>query len=240
MNTTTLLLVRNGETPWNIEHRFLGWSDVELTDAGRAQATRGGELLAKSGLLPDIVHTSLLQRGIDTAQLLLAACGRPEVPVTRDWRLNERHYGILQGQLEDAARAEYGDEAVTAWRTQETAVPPALPGDAEHSSVGDSRYAMLPDGPPRTESLIDAETRVLEYFRDALVPDLRRGVVLVSTHGNPLRALVAHLAGVPHASIRELNAPGGTAVAYRLDLSTMRPVEPPRVIDGQDSPLVLP
>ncbi|WP_427888173.1 2,3-bisphosphoglycerate-dependent phosphoglycerate mutase [Kribbella sp. GL6] len=238
MGTSTLLLVRNGQTPWNVEHRFLGWCDVGLTDAGRAEAAQGGRLLRERNAVPDVVHTSLQQRGIRTAELMLEHAERSWIPVRRDWRLNERHYGILQGREETVARSAYGDAEVTAWRTEPDNAPPPIADDDEHSQARDPRYKEI--RVPRTESLNAARDRVLAYFEQAVVPDLRQGTVLIATHGNPLRALVAHLAGVDHAEIRDLNVPGGTAIAYRLDVDTLKPVEPPYLVDARSSPLTLP
>lgn len=221
----SLVLLRHGESEWNSRNLFTGWVDVDLTEAGRAESRRGGERLAESGLLPDVVHTSVLTRSIRTAQLALEACGRLWVPVRRSWRLNERHYGDLQGRDKAEIRARFGDEQFMAWRRSYDTPPPPLADDSEYSQVGDPRYALLPpDALPRTECLADVVARLLPYWYDAIVADLRAGRrVLVVAHGNSLRALEKHLDDISEAEITSLNIPTGMPVHYELD-ADMRPV----------------
>ena len=212
----TLVLLRHGQSVWNAENLFTGWVDVDLSEQGVDEARRGGELLGANGPLPDVVHTSLLRRAIRTAELGLAACDRQWIPVRRSWRLNERHYGALQGKDKSAVRAEFGDEQFALWRRSYDTPPPPLPDDDKWSQVGDSRYE--PDTVPRTECLADVVDRMLPYWYDAVVPDLRAGhVVLVAAHGNSLRALVKHLDGVSDADIVGLNIPTGIPLVYELD-----------------------
>src|ERR671921_2532215 len=176
MTTYTLVLVRHGESEWNAKNLFTGWVDVPLSDKGRAEAIRAGELIAGAGLLPDVLHTSLLRRAIATAQLALDACERHWVPVRRSWRLNERHYGALQGKDKKATMAEFGEEQFMLWRRSYDTPPPRIDDDDEWSQTGDARYAALADEiVPRTECLADVVERMLPYWYDAIVPDLRRG-----------------------------------------------------------------
>ncbi len=225
--TATLILLRHGESVWNAAGLFTGWVDVELSELGAAEARRGGELLAGSGLLPDVVHTSVLRRAIRTAEIALDGCDRLWVPVRRSWRLNERHYGDLQGKDKAATREQYGDEQFRMWRRSYDTPPPPLPDGSELSARADPRYAALPpDALPRTECLRDVVVRLLPYWYDALVPDLRAGgVVLVVAHGNSLRALVKHLDGISDEDIVGLNVPTGIPLRYDLD-EDLRPVRP--------------
>jgi 2,3-bisphosphoglycerate-dependent phosphoglycerate mutase len=224
----TLVLLRHGESEWNAQNLFTGWVDVDLTARGEAEAARGGTLLARHGLLPDVVHTSLLRRAIRTAELALAACDRLWIPVARSWRLNERHYGALQGKDKSQVRAEFGEEQFMIWRRSYDTPPPPLAADGEWSQVGDPRYAPLPpELLPRTECLKDVLERTLPYWYDAIVPDLRAGrTVLVAAHGNSLRALVKHLDRVSDREIVGLNIPTGIPLRYDLDPVTLRPVIP--------------
>ena len=225
--TATLVLLRHGESEWNAKNLFTGWVDVGLTEKGRAEAVRGGELMRATGLLPDVVHTSLLRRAIRTAELALDAAERSWLPVRRSWRLNERHYGALQGLDKAATREKYGDDQFLRWRRSYDEPPPPLDDDAEWSQVGDPRYAPLLDIVPRTECLADVVHRMLPYWYDALVPDLQLGhVVLVAAHGNSLRALVKHLDGLGDAEVVGLNIPTGIPLRYDLDPATLRPVRP--------------
>ena len=186
----TLILLRHGESEWNQKNLFTGWVDVDLTAAGAAEASRGGRLLAEHGLLPDVLHTSLLRRAIRTAQLALDEADRQWIPVRRSWRLNERHYGALQGKDKAAIRDEYGDDQFMLWRRSYDTPPPPLPDDDQFSQVGDPRYAELLETVPRTECLADVVGRMLPYWYDAIVPDLLRGhVVLVTAHAASCRAL---------------------------------------------------
>ena len=213
-----LILLRHGQSDWNQKNLFTGWVDVPLTEQGRAEAARGGELLAEHGLLPDVVHTSLLQRAITTAHLALEAADRLWIPATRHWRLNERHYGALQGKDKASIREEYGEEQFMLWRRSYDTPPPRLDADDEFSQVGDPRYADLGDAAPRTECLKDVVERFLPYWHSAVVPDLQAGrTVLLAAHGNSLRALVKYLDGISDEDIAGLNIPTGIPLHYRLD-----------------------
>ncbi len=220
----TLVLLRHGESEWNAKNLFTGWVDVALTDKGRTEAARGGDLMREAGVLPDVLHTSLLRRAITTAQLALDTCDRLWVPVKRSWRLNERHYGALQGKDKKATLEEYGEEQFMLWRRSYDTPPPPLDDSSEFSQVGDARYADLPDEiMPRTECLADVIDRLLPYWYDAIVPDLRAGqTVCVAAHGNSLRAMVKHLDGMSEDAVVGLNIPTGIPLVYRLD-EDMRP-----------------
>ncbi len=214
---STLVLLRHGESDWNRQNLFTGWVDVDLSEKGEKEARRGGRLLTDSGLLPDVVHTSLLTRAIRTATLALEECGRLWVPVRRSWRLNERHYGALQGLDKAATREKYGDEQFMVWRRSYDTPPPPI--EPDQTSGVDERYAGLaPDLVPRTECLRDVLQRMLPYWYDAVVPDLRDGrMTLVAAHGNSLRALVKHLDGISDDAISGLNIPTGIPLRYELD-----------------------
>jgi 2,3-bisphosphoglycerate-dependent phosphoglycerate mutase len=216
--TYTLILLRHGESDWNAKNLFTGWVDVDLTEKGRAEAVRGGELLVEAGLLPDVVHTSLQRRAITTAHLSLDVADRHWIPVRRSWRLNERHYGALQGKDKKQTLEQYGEEQFMLWRRSFDVPPPPLEDDAEFSQVGDPRYADLGDEMPRTECLKDVIARFLPYWQSDIVPDLQDGhTVLVAAHGNSLRALVKHLDGISDEDIAGLNIPTGMPLVYRLD-----------------------
>ena len=227
----TLILLRHGESDWNQKNLFTGWVDVDLTANGAAEGRRGGELLAEHGLLPDVVHTSLLRRAIRTADIALDAADRHWIPVRRSWRLNERHYGALQGKDKAAVRAEFGDDQFMLWRRSYDVPPPPLPDDDEFSQAGDPRYADLLETVPRTECLADVVTRLLPYWYDAIVPDLRRGTVLVVAHGNSLRAMIKHLDGLSDEAVVALNVPTGIPLRYELDPATMMPSRPGDYLD---------
>jgi 2,3-bisphosphoglycerate-dependent phosphoglycerate mutase len=215
----TLVLLRHGESEWNAKNLFTGWVDVPLNEKGRQEAVRGGELIAEAGVLPDVLHTSVLRRAITTANLALDACDRHWVPVKRSWRLNERHYGALQGKDKKATLAEFGEEQFMRWRRSYDTPPPRIDDDDEWSQTGDVRYAELADEiVPRTECLADVVERMLPYWYDAIVPDLRRGqTVCVAAHGNSLRALVKHLDKMSEEAVVGLNIPTGIPLVYRLD-----------------------
>ncbi|MDT0416965.1 phosphoglyceromutase [Streptomyces sp. DSM 41982] len=214
-----LILLRHGESEWNATNQFTGWVDVNLTEKGEKEALRGGELLKDSGLLPDVVHTSLLKRAIRTAQIGLEAAERHWIPVRRSWRLNERHYGGLQGKDKAQTLAEFGEEQFQQWRRSYDVPPPPLAADAEYSQANDARYRTIPsDARPDTECLKDVVVRMLPYWYDAIVPDLQAGhTVLVAAHGNSLRALVKHLDQISDQDIAALNIPTGIPLAYDLD-----------------------
>jgi 2,3-bisphosphoglycerate-dependent phosphoglycerate mutase len=216
--TYTLVLLRHGESEWNAKNLFTGWVDVDLTDKGRAEAVRGGQLLVEAGLLPDVVHTSLQRRAITTAHLSLDAADRHWIPVKRSWRLNERHYGALQGKDKKQTLEQYGEEQFMLWRRSFDTPPPPIEDDDEWSQAGDPRYADLGAEMPRTECLKDVIARFLPYWDDEIVPDLSAGrTVLVAAHGNSLRALVKHLDGISDEDIAGLNIPTGMPLVYRLD-----------------------
>ncbi|MEN2740337.1 phosphoglyceromutase [Microbacterium sp. X-17] len=214
----TLILLRHGQSEWNELNLFTGWVDVRLTEQGKAEAQRGGELLAEAGLLPDVLHTSVLSRAIQTANIALDAADRLWIPVKRSWRLNERHYGALQGKDKAQTLAEFGQEQFMLWRRSFDVPPPPLADDDEFSQVGDPRYVGMDGVLPRTESLSLVIDRMLPYWQSDIVPDLRAGkTVLVTAHGNSLRGLVKHLEGIGDDDIAALNIPTGIPLVYRLD-----------------------
>jgi len=221
----TLVMLRHGQSAWNLENLFTGWYDVDLTAQGRDEAVQGGADLLAAGVLPDIVHTSVQLRAIRTAELALDACGRNWVPVRRSWRLNERHYGALQGLNKKETADKYGAEKVKVWRRSYDVPPPPLDIDDERWGY-DERYASLPrDVLPRAECLKDVLERMLPWWYDAIVPDLRTGsTVLVAAHGNSLRSLVKHLEQMSDEAVVELNLPTGEPLVYRLD-DDCRPID---------------
>ncbi|MDJ1369956.1 phosphoglyceromutase [Gulosibacter molinativorax] len=230
----TLILVRHGQSEWNEKNLFTGWVDVDLTEKGRAEAVRAGELLREAGLAPDILYTSRLTRAIDTANIALKTAGRGWIDVKRDWRLNERHYGALQGKDKAQIRDEFGEEQFMTWRRSYDTPPPQLADDSEWSQVNDPRYAGLGDELPRTECLKDVLERLLPYWESDISQDLRAGkTVLVAAHGNSLRALVKHLDGISDDDISSLNIPTGIPLVYKLDAETLQPVEPAAYLDPE-------
>ncbi|WP_026120854.1 phosphoglyceromutase [Nocardiopsis potens] len=214
-----LVLLRHGESVWNAEGLFTGWVDVDLSETGEAEARKGGELLRDAGIRPDTVHTSLLKRAIRTANIALDAADLHWLPVQRTWRLNERHYGALQGKNKAQTREEYGEEQFMVWRRSYDTPPPPIADDDTYSQVGDARYADLPpELMPRTECLADVVDRMLPYWYDAIVPELSAGrTVLVAAHGNSLRALVKHLDKIGDEAISGLNIPTGIPLVYELN-----------------------
>ncbi len=223
----TLVLLRHGESQWNAQNLFTGWVDVDLTEAGVAQAIRGGQLLAEAGVLPDVVHTSVLRRAIRTTELALRECERSWLPVRRSWRLNERHYGALQGKNKKQTLEEFGEDQYMLWRRSYSDPPPPIDPESEFAQTHDARYAELaPELLPASECLADVVARMLPYYYDEIVPDLRAGkVVLVGAHGNSLRALVKHLDGISDEEIASLNIPTGIPLVYELD-ADLKPVVP--------------
>ncbi len=225
MSTPRLVLLRHGQSTWNLENRFTGWTDVGLTEQGVEEARGAGRLLREAGLDFDVVHTSLLRRAILTMVECLSELDRLWLPVHRHWRLNERHYGALQGLNKKETAEEHGAEQVHLWRRSYDVRPPALEPDDPRHPRHDPRYASLaPDLLPATECLKDVVHRMLPYWYDAIVPDLLAGRrVLVVAHGNSLRALVKHLDGISDEAIPNLNIPTGIPLAYDLD-DALRPL----------------
>lgn len=221
----TLVLLRHGESEWNALNLFTGWVDVDLTDKGRAEAARSGELLAAEGVLPDVLYTSLMRRAITTANLALDRADRHWIPVHRSWRLNERHYGALQGLDKAATKEKYGEEQFMAWRRSYDTPPPPIEKGSEYSQDADPRYADIGGG-PLTECLADVVARFVPYFEQAIVPDLRAGkTVMIAAHGNSLRALVKYLDDMTDADVVGLNIPTGIPLVYDLD-ADLRPTVP--------------
>jgi 2,3-bisphosphoglycerate-dependent phosphoglycerate mutase len=216
---TKLVLLRHGQSEWNLENRFTGWTDVGLSDLGVEEARAAGQLLLDEGYDFDLTFTSLQRRAILTLQETLDVMDRLWLPVERHWRLNERHYGALQGLNKAETAAEHGDEQVHIWRRSYDVPPPALSLDDPRHPRHDAKYRTLtPDQLPATESLKDVVARMLPYWHDAIVPALRMGLrVLISAHGNSLRALVKHLDGISDEEIPRLNIPTGIPLVYELD-----------------------
>ncbi len=231
---STLILLRHGESEWNARNLFTGWVDVDLTDKGVAEAGRAGALLAESGVLPQVVHTSVLRRAIRTTNLALERCDRQWVPVRRSWRLNERHYGALQGKNKKETLQAYGEEQFMLWRRSYDTPPPPIDPESEFSQTHEPRYAELPpEIRPLTECLKDVVGRMLPYWYDAVVPDLlTHGTVMVGAHGNSLRALVMHLDGISEADIAGLNIPTGIPLVYELD-ADLRPTAAGQYLDPE-------
>jgi len=227
-------MIRHGESEWNDKGLFTGWVDVRLSERGKLEAGRAGQQLADAGLRPDVLHTSVLTRAIQTATIALEVADLAWLPVRRSWRLNERHYGALQGKDKAQTRAEFGDEQFILWRRSYDVPPPPLADDDPLSQVGDPRYALLPDElVPRTECLRDVVHRMLPYWDDAIIPDLAAGrTVLAVAHGNSLRALVKHLDGISDADIAQLNIPTGMPLVYELD-DRFRPIGGGRYLDPE-------
>jgi 2,3-bisphosphoglycerate-dependent phosphoglycerate mutase len=220
----TLVLLRHGQSTWNAENLFTGWVDVPLSEQGEGEARRGGQLLADAGLLPDVVHTSLLRRAISTANLALDVAERHWIEVKRDWRLNERHYGALQGKNKKQTLEEFGEEQFMLWRRSYDTPPPKIERGDEFSQDADARYAGLGGDAPLTECLKDVVARLLPYWESAIVPDLKAGKnVLVAAHGNSLRALVKHLDDISDEDIAGLNIPTGIPLRYDLT-ADLKPV----------------
>lgn len=220
-----LVLMRHGESQWNLENRFTGWTDVDLTDTGREQARKAGELLKKEGYEFDLAYTSVLKRAIRTLWIALDALDAMYTPVGINWRLNERHYGNLQGLNKAETAAKYGDEQVLIWRRAYAIAPDPLAFDDERHPRFDSRYAKIPaEQLPATECLKDTVARVLPFWNDSIAPAIRAGRrVLVAAHGNSLRALIKHLDNISEDDIVGLNIPTGQPLVYELD-EDLRPI----------------
>ena len=216
---TRLVLVRHGQSIWNLENRFTGWTDVPLTEEGVAEAWSAGELMLSDGMVFDIVHTSVLRRAINTANVALDRMDLHWIPVRRNWRLNERHYGTLQGLDKKQTAALHGAEQVFEWRRSYTTPPPPLAPDDDRHPRFDPRYASVPAGQmPASECLADVVKRTVPYWEAGIVPDLRAGLrVLVVAHGNSLRALLKYLKAIGDEEIAHLNIPTGIPLVVELD-----------------------
>ena len=218
MSIGKLILLRHGQSDWNAKNLFTGWVDVALSSQGEAEAKRAGELLKEKNLLPDLLHTSLLTRAIYTAEIALGACERKWIPVSRSWRLNERHYGALQGKDKAATLKEYGQEQFKLWRRSFDTPPPAIADSNQYSQAGDIRYKDLGPDLPKTECLKDVVKRLMPYLDNEIANDLRQAkTVLVVAHGNSIRAIVKHLACISDSDIAEVNIPTGIPLLYRFD-----------------------
>jgi 2,3-bisphosphoglycerate-dependent phosphoglycerate mutase len=218
MSIGKLILLRHGQSEWNAKNLFTGWVDVALSSQGEAEAKRAGELLKEKNLLPDVLHTSLLTRAIYTAEIALGACERKWIPVSRSWRLNERHYGALQGKDKAATLKEYGEEQFKLWRRSFDTPPPAIADSDQYSQASDIRYKDLGPDLPKTECLKDVVGRLMPYLDNEIAKDLRQGkTVLVVAHGNSIRAIVKHLACISDSDIAEVNIPTGIPLLYRFD-----------------------
>jgi len=213
-----LILLRHGESEWNAKNLFTGWVDVRLSQKGEAEAKRGGELLKERGLLPDVVHTSLLRRAIATSQIALDASDRQWIPVHRSWRLNERHYGALQGKDKAQTLAQYGEEQFQLWRRSFDVPPPAIEDNDEFSQAGDPRYADLGSAMPKTECLKDVVDRLIPYLVGEITADLDAGkTTLVVAHGNSIRAIVKHIDCISDTDIAGVNIPTGIPLFYEFN-----------------------
>ena len=224
--TGTLILLRHGESEWNAKNLFTGWVDVGLSAKGEAEASRGGELLVENNLLPNVVHTSVLRRAIQTAQISLDIADRMWIETKRSWRLNERHYGALQGKDKAATLAEFGEEQFMLWRRSYDIPPPPIDNADQYANFDDPKYAGLPsEARPRTECLKDVLIRALPYWYDQIVPDLlAEKVTLIAAHGNSLRAIVKHLDEMSDEAVVSLNIPTGIPLVYDLD-EDLKPIE---------------
>ena len=224
--TGPLILLRHGESEWNAKNLFTGWVDVDLNVKGEGEATRGGELLVENKLLPDVVHTSVLRRAIRTAQISLDVADRMWIETKRSWRLNERHYGALQGKDKVATLEEFGEEQFMLWRRSYDIPPPPIDDADQFANFDDPKYAGLPsEARPRTECLKDVLIRALPYWYDQIVPDLRaERVTLIAAHGNSLRAIVKHLDKMSDEAVVGLNIPTGIPLVYDLD-DDLKPIE---------------
>ena len=213
-----LILLRHGESIWNAKNLFTGWVDVELSEKGLQEAARGGQLLKEANLLPDVLHTSLLKRAIDTADIALKNCGRTGIATKRSWRLNERHYGALQGKDKTATLKEYGEEQFKLWRRSFDVPPPAIADDDQYSQKNEPKYADLGELLPKTECLKDVVARVVPYLTGEITADLKSGkTVLVTAHGNSIRAIVKYLDAISDTDIAGVNIPTGIPLLYELN-----------------------
>lgn len=219
MTIGKLILLRHGESEWNAKNLFTGWVDVRLSERGEQEARRGGELLQEHNVLPDVLYTSLLRRAIHTAHIALDACDRHWIPVTRTWRLNERHYGALQGKDKKQTLETYGEEQFKLWRRSFDVPPPPIDDNDKYSQFGDPRYADLGSQMPKTECLKDVVDRLVPYLTSGDLPrDLNQGkTVLVVAHGNSIRAVVKHIACISDQDIAEVNIPTGIPLLFKFD-----------------------
>lgn len=215
-----LILLRHGESLWNAKNLFTGWVDVDLSDKGKTEAVRAGELLKEAKLLPDFLHTSLLKRAIKTAQIALENCDREWIPVRRSWTLNERHYGALQGKDKAQTLSKYGEEQFKLWRRSFDVPPPEIELDDKFSQSNDARYADLGEKIPRTECLKDVVGRLVPYLTNEIAQDLKTGKnVLITAHGNSIRAIVKHIDCISDSDIAEINIPTGIPLLYEFDVN---------------------
>jgi 2,3-bisphosphoglycerate-dependent phosphoglycerate mutase len=221
-----LVLIRHGESTWNLENRFTGWTDVALTPTGEAQAKEAGRLLKADGYEFDVAYTSVLKRAIHTLNLCLDEMDRAWLPVVKDWRLNERHYGGLQGLNKADMAKQYGDEQVLIWRRSYDTPPPALEATDPRSERADRRYAQLqPEQVPLTECLKDTVARVMPFWNEVLAPTIKNGQrVVIAAHGNSIRAMVKYLDNIGDADIVGVNIPNGIPLVYELDAS-LKPIK---------------
>ena len=217
MSTGKLILVRHGQSEWNKSNQFTGWVDVNLTDQGVEEAINAGKLLKEKNVLPDVVYTSVLRRAIRTANIALNAADRHWIPVVRHWRLNERHYGKLQGLNKAEIREQFGEEQFMSWRRSYDTPPPQIDVDNEYAQTNDPRYFALPEV-PRTECLKDVVERFIPYFTDEILVRARKGEnVMIAAHGNSLRALVKYLDNISDEDIAALNIPTGMPLVYEIN-----------------------
>jgi 2,3-bisphosphoglycerate-dependent phosphoglycerate mutase len=213
-----LILLRHGESEWNAKNLFTGWVDVDLSEKGKDEAARAGQLLKEAQLLPDVLHTSLLKRAISTADIALSNCGKTGIPTHRSWRLNERHYGALQGKDKAQTLATYGQEQFDLWRRSFDTPPPAIADDDQYSQINDPKYSQLAGDPPKTECLKDVVARVIPYLTGEVSKDMVAGkTVLITAHGNSLRAIVKHIDCVSDSDIAKVNIPTGIPLYYEFD-----------------------
>lgn len=235
MTTYRLVLVRHGESTWNKENRFTGWTDVPLTEHGVSEAREGGERLKQQAFTFDVVHTSVLKRAIQTNNIILSEIEQEYLPVHKHWRLNERHYGSLQGLNKSETAALHGEEQVLVWRRSYDIPPPSLEESDERHPAHDPRYGKLPnDILPKTECLKDCIQRVLPYWYDGIAPDILSGKnVLIVAHGNSLRGLVKHLDGLSEEDILKLNIPTGIPLVYELN-ERLQPVRHYYLADDEE------
>lgn len=230
-----LVLIRHGESEWNLANLFTGWTDVDLTDKGRQEAKEGGQRLKEQGYTFDIAYTSVLKRAIRTLWMVLDEMDLMWLPVVRDWRLNERHYGTLQGLNKSETAAKYGEDQVLIWRRSYDIPPPALEESDERWPGHDRRYKDLaPQDLPSTECLKDTLERVMPFWNDVVVPDIKAGKrVLIAAHGNSLRAMVKHLDGISDEEIIKLNIPTGIPLVYELD-ENLKPIKSEYLMDPEE------